>query len=306
MQLQQLRTFYEVATAGSFTRAAAKLYLTQPAVTQQVRSLEAELGFSLFERRGRRLKLTPAGDALLAYPPRLFALLEEALNATREAAGRGTRTLHLGAGDTVATYILPDLIRDFHAARPDAVLHPVVGNSERLLDAILENEVELAVWARQDPHPLLHQRPFARAPLVAVVQPGDPLADRPIVWARELAGRRLLLRGRASAIRRFIDDLLLRADVDTTDAIEMDHLEAIKRTVEIGYGVTVAPAFAVLREVQLGTLAAVPLADEGAEIPLNYVHYVQRQLSPLAQVVVDLLQRPAATLALRLPELMAK
>jgi len=296
MQLQQLRTFYEAAISGSFTRAASKLYLTQPAVTQQIRALEAELGFPLFERLGRRLRLTAAGEALLAYPPRLLALLDEALSATREAAGRGTQSLHLGAGDTVATYILPDLIRDFHAHRPEAALRLVVGNTERLLEAILEGEVELAIWARQDTHPLLQQHEFVRAPLVAVVQPQDPLASRSQVWARELAGRRLLLRGRASAIRRFIDALLQRAELETSDAIEMDHLEAIKRTVETGYAVTVAPAFAVSREVTLGTLAAIPLADPGAELPLYYVHYVNRRLSPLAETMIDLLRATTATL----------
>jgi DNA-binding transcriptional LysR family regulator len=300
VQLQQLQTFYEVATSGSFTRAAAKLYLSQPAVTQQVRALESELGFPLIERQGRRLRLTPAGEALLAYPPQLVALVEEAVNAAREAAGRGTQTLHLGAGDTVATYILPDLIRDFHATRPQAALRLVVGNTERLLEAILHNEVELAIWARQDSHPLLHERPFAWAPLVAVLQPSDPLAEQPRIWARELVGRRLLLRGRASAIRRFIDDLLRRADVDTSDAIEMDHLEAIKRTVEIGYGVTVAPAFAVSREVALGTLAAVPLADDGAELPLYFAHYTHRRLSPLAQAAIELVRATPAVAALRL------
>ena len=300
MQIQQLRTFYEVATSGSFTAAAAKLYLTQPAVTQQIRALENELGFPLFERHGRRVHLTPAGEALLPYPTRILALMEESLAAAREAAGQGTRTLHLGAGDTVATYILPDLIRAFHALRPDAALRLVVGNSERLLDALVKNEVELAIWARQEPHPLLHQRSFALAPLVAGVQPGDPLAARSQIWAHELIGRRLLLRGRASAIRRFIDGLLTRAEVDTSEAIEMDHLEAIKRTVEIGYGVTVAPAFAVSREVQHGTLAAIPLADSGAALPLYYAHYAHRHLSPLAEAVIEFVQAPTLVASLRL------
>jgi DNA-binding transcriptional LysR family regulator len=290
VQLQQLRTFYEVATTGSFTRAAAKLYLSQPAVTQQMRALEAELGFPLFERHGRRLRLTPAGEALQAYPPQVLSLVDEAINAAREAAGLGSRTLHLGAGDTVATYILPDLVRAFHASQPDAALRLVVGNTERLLDAILESEVELAIWARQEPHPLLHQRPFGWAPLVAVLQPSDPLASRASISAADLMGRRLLLRGRASAIRRIIDELLQRAGVDTSEAIEMDHLEAIKRTVEIGYGVTVAPAFAVTREVALGILAAVPLDEPGADLPLSYVHYAHRRLSPLAQTMVDLVK----------------
>lgn len=293
MQLQQLRTFYEVATTGSFTRAAQKLYLTQPAVTQQVRALEAELGFPLLERLGRRVRLTPAGQALLPYPPRIMALLEEALSATNEAAGHAVQQLRLGAGDTVATYVLPDLLKMFHEHRPDAGLRLVVGNSERLLEAILDNEVEIAIWARQDAHHLILQHPFYRAPLVAVLQPNDPLASRSQIWSRELQGHRLLLRGRASAIRRHIDDVLQRSGINTDEAVEMDHLEAIKRTIEIGYGATVAPAFAVSREVALGTLAAVPLADPGAELPLYYVHYANRRLSPLARVLIDLLGEAA-------------
>jgi len=296
MQLQQLKTFYEVAATGSFTRAAEKLYLTQPAVTQQIRALEAELGFPLLERTGRHVKLTPAGEALLPYPPRILALLEEATSAASEAAGRSAKLLRLGAGDTVATYILPDLIKVFHATRPSASLRLVVGNSERLLEAVLENEVELAIWARQDPHHLIIRYPFYRAPLVAVLQPDDPLARRGELWARELHGRRLLLRGKASAIRRFIDEFLQRCGLDTSEAVEMDHLEAIKRTVEIGYGVTVAPAFAVSREVGLGTLAAVRLADPGAEIPIYYVHYAHRRLTPLAQALIDLLAGATARL----------
>lgn len=299
MQLQHLRAFYEVATSGSFTRAAEKLYLSQPAVTQQVRALEAELGFPLLERLGRRVRVTPAGEALLPYTLRLMALLEEGFSAAREAAGRAAQTLRLGAGDTVATYVLPDLIRVFHAKRPEAALRLVVGNSDRLLDAVLENEVELAIWARQEPHHLLLQRSFLRAPLVAVLQPDDPLASRPSVWARELQGRRLLLRGRASAIRRFIDEILLRGGLELNDVVEMDHLEAIKRTVETGYGATVTPAFAVSREVAQGTLAAPPLADPGAELPLYYVHYAHRRLSPLAQVLVDLLAEVESGATLR-------
>lgn len=298
MQLQYLRTFYEVATTGSFTRAAEKLYLSQPAVTQQIRALEAELGFPVLERLGRRIRLTPAGEALLPYALRLLALLEEGQSAAREAAGRAAQTLRLGAGDTVATYVLPDLIRHFHAQRPEATLRLVVGNSDRLLDAVLGNEVELAIWARQEPHHLLLQHPFCRVPLVAVVHPEDPLANRPRIWAHELQGRRLLLRGRASAIRRFIDGLLERAGVELDDVVEMDHLEAIKRTVETGYGATVTPAFAVSREVVQGTLAALPLADPDAELPLYYVHYAHRRLSPLAQAFVTLLgeKAPASSL----------
>lgn len=291
MELSRLRIFHEVATAGSFTRAAERLYISQPAVSQQIQILEGELGTPLFDRIGRRIHLTPAGQVLLPYAARTFALLDEAIDAVREAVGEAGRQLRLGAGDTVATYVLPDLIQQISSRRPEAVLRLVVGNTERLLDAILSNEVEIAIWARQEPHHLLVREPFWTVPLVAVVRPGDPLTRREEVWMRDLAGQRLLLRSKASAIRRYTDDLLVGAGVDTSDAVEMDHLEAIKRTVEVGYGITVAPSFAISREVSLGTLAAVPLADPQAALTLYYVHYADRRLSPAAQTFVDVLAK---------------
>ncbi len=289
MNPHKLRIFREVANAGNFTRAAASLYLSQPAVTQNVHALERELGIALFERLGRRIYLTPAGQALLPYVNRVEALLEEAAVAAQEAGGLVARTLRLGAGDTVATYILPDLIRALSAQRPDVTLHLVVGNTDRLLTAILESEVELAIWARQEPHPLLVQRPFLTVPLMVVTRPDDPIASRKSVPARELAGRRLLLRGHGSAIRAAIDDFLRAAGLESPDIVEMDHLEAIKLTVETGYGVTIAPSFAISREVKLGTLAGVPLSDPGAHLAVFFVTHADRRLSPLAVTFIDLL-----------------
>ena len=101
--------------------------MSQPAVTQNIHGLEQSLGVPLFERLGRRIDLTPAGQALLPYVSRIDALLEEAVATAREAGGLASRTLRLGAGDTVATYILPDLIRTFSKRRPHATLHLVVG-----------------------------------------------------------------------------------------------------------------------------------------------------------------------------------
>ncbi len=289
INLRKLRIFQAVANSGNFTRAAEELYMSQPAVTQNIHGLEQSLGVPLFERLGRRIDLTPAGQALLPYVSRIDALLEEAVATTREAGGLASRTLRLGAGDTVATYILPDLIRTFSKRRPHATLHLVVGNTERVMAAILENEVEVAIWARQEPHPMLVHQPFITVPMVVVTRNDDPIARLERIPARLLAGRRLLLRGHGSAIRAFIDEVLRSAGLESAEIVEMDNLEAIKLTVEAGYGVTIAPAFAVSREVSSGSLAAVPLSDASAQLSVFCVYHADRRLSQLATTFIELL-----------------
>ena len=117
MDLHKLRIFVAIARTGSFTRAAEQLYTTQPTISQQLAQLEAELGVSLIERRPRRQRLTPAGEALLPRAEQLLSLAESATEATRKAAGLAERTVRLGVGFVLAAYLLPGVLRrysEFH------------------------------------------------------------------------------------------------------------------------------------------------------------------------------------------------
>ena len=132
--LHRLRIFVAVARAGSFTRAAAQLHMAQPTVSQQIGALEDAVGAPLIERGPRRLRLTPAGEALLPYATRLALLADEALQATRTAAGVAAHTLRLGVGQTLATYLLPELLRRYRERAPHSHTRIVTGNSAALLD----------------------------------------------------------------------------------------------------------------------------------------------------------------------------
>src|SRR5947199_5690323 len=112
MDLARLRVFQAVADAHSFSGAARNLFLSQPAVTQHIHALEAELGVPLFDRFGRRIALTPAGQALAEHVPNILGLVQAAEVAAREAGGEASRTLRLGVSETLATYVLPPLLRD--------------------------------------------------------------------------------------------------------------------------------------------------------------------------------------------------
>ncbi len=292
LDLPKLRIFVAVARASSFTRAADDLDLRQPTVSQQIQVLERGLRMPLFERLGRRVQLTPAGDALLTYAERLLALAAEAETATREAAGLSARTLRLGVGNTLATYILPDLLARLRWERPDVVVQVHVGNTEQLIAAVVDNRVELALVGAPLSHPLLAIHAFLRDDLVVIVPPDDECAQRRAISLGELQSRTLLQREEGSALQASVNELLRDHGVVPERMITLGNLEAIKRCVEAGLGVAVVPELAVRREVRDDLLRALPLADVQLRRVFNYIHHRERSPSPPARVLIELLHKP--------------
>ncbi len=292
LDLSKLRIFAAVAHTGSFSRAAEELGLRQPTVSQQVQSLERSLRASLFQRSGRRVELTPTGEALLPYAERLLALAAEAELAAREAAGLSTRKLRLGAGNTLATYVLPDLLARLRWERPDIVVQVQVGNTEQLLTAVVNHRVELALVGAPLSHPLLAIHPFLQDPLVMIVPPDDEWAERPSVELNELHTRTLLLRETGSALQATVAGLLREHGVAPLRTTTLGNLEAIKRCVEAGLGISIVPELAVRREVRDDTLRALRLADVQRQRTFNYVHRHDRSLSQTAHIFIRLLQKP--------------
>jgi DNA-binding transcriptional LysR family regulator len=290
MDLARLRVFQAVADEASFSRAARTLFLSQPAVTQHIRALEAELGVPLFDRLGRRTTLTPAGETLAQFVPQILGMVRAAEAAAREAGGEASRTLRLGVSETLATYVLPPLLRDLQRRLPETELRLTVGDSAALLGALLNNDIELAFWLREGVHPQLEQSELVREPLVWVLPPGDPLGNATRLPPNAFLERRLILRKTNSAARRVIQALLERENAFPSNVLEMDNLEAIKRSVEVGFGVSIAPRSAVQRELEAGTLCVVPVDTPEARVTFSWARFAGRRLSAPARVFVDILE----------------
>ena len=292
LDLPKLRIFIAVARAGSFTRAAELLDLRQPTVSQQVQVLERGLRVQLFERLGRSVQPTAAGAALLPYAERMLELVDEAQTATREAAGLSARTLRLGAGNTLATYVLPDLLARLRWERPDVIVQITVGNTDQLLDAVLDTRVELALVGSPVADERLEIRPFLQDELVAIAAPEGPWTGKKSVPLDELRKETLLMRESGSALQASVAALLREHDVRPEHTITLGNLEAIKRSVEAGLGVAIVPEIAVRREVQDGMLCALVLPDVREERSFNYVFRRGRILSPAARIFADVLEKP--------------
>jgi DNA-binding transcriptional LysR family regulator len=287
MDISKLRIFTTVARVGNFTRAAELLYLTQPTVSQQLATLEAQIGAPLIERLPRRLRLTPAGEALLPYAEQILALAEAGGEAARAAAGLADRTLRLGAGHTLATYLLPDLLSRYRARHPRRTVRISVGNTAELLEQVASGAVELALVGSPAEHAKLTITPFMHDRLVVIVAPDDPWAARGAIPLDELRERTLLTREPGSALHATVERLLGSATLAGDGVILLGETEAIKRSVEAGLGVALVQGIAVEREVAAGNLCALGLS--GADDTRTY-NYAQRAGAPLSAAAAGLVE----------------
>jgi len=290
MDLSKLRIFVTVARVGNFTRAAELLYLTQPTVSQQIAALEAQLGAPLIERLPRQLRLTPAGTALLPYAEQLLALADAGAEAARAAAGLADRTLRLGVGHTLATYLLPDLLRRYRALYPQRLARLSVGNTAELLDLVAADTVELALVGSPAEHPKVLVTPFMDDRLMVIVAPGDEWASRESVAREDLHERVLLTREPGSALHATVEQLLGAATMAGDNVIVLGETEAIKRSVEAGLGVALVQGIAVEREVAANTLCALPLRGAEAARTYAYARRAGRELSAAARDLVTILE----------------
>jgi DNA-binding transcriptional LysR family regulator len=237
--------------------------VSQPTLTARLQSLEAALGEQLFVRTRRGMRLTEAGDAFLPYAEHAVAALadgrERLAELRRGVAGR----LVLGAPPTVSTYTLPALLARFSAAHPGVRLAVKTGTSEEILDMVLHDQVQLGIiraLANQE----IETIPLYTDTLVLIAGPGHRLARSPTgrqARMADLAGEVLVLFGRSSSYLEFTTATFRQAGVLPGSVLELDNIEAAKKMVERGLGVSLVPASTVAGELAAGTLARIELVD---------------------------------------------
>jgi DNA-binding transcriptional LysR family regulator len=289
LDLHKLKIFLTIARLGSFTRAADHLHMTQPTVSQQLAMLEAQVGTPLIERDTRRIRLTAAGDALLPYAEKLLAVAHEAAEAARATAGLEDRTLRLGVGHTLATYLLPGLWSRYRARFPQHRVRISVGNTGELLALVASQAAELALVGSPAIHPDILVTPFMHDHLVVITAPGDPWANRTEVELEELRERTILTREPGSALHASVARLLGANYLASDSVIVLGETEAIKRSVEVGLGVALVQGIAVEREVAAGSLCRLRLRGGDDSRTYAYAHRQRGELSSAARHLIALL-----------------
>jgi LysR family transcriptional regulator, low CO2-responsive transcriptional regulator len=234
--LTGLKAFHAVAVAGSFTRAAAAIGLSQPTLSSQVALLEATHAVSLFDRRRRGVTLTPTGKRLLDVTSRIFAAEEEALDLLRGA--RSIQTGHLRIAADNASHVMPVLAR-LRAANPGLTFSMTIDNSTNILQRLLDYEADLGVMARLTSDPRIFSLRLKRDRLILFVPVSHPLAAMGSVAIAELQGVDIVIREPGSVTREVFEASLTQAGVRPGRLVEVQSREAVRETVAAGFGIGV-------------------------------------------------------------------
>lgn len=255
----RLRVFREVATQASFRRAAEALYITQPAVTQQIKALEEELESQLFDRSGGKVRLTAAGEVLLRRAVEADATLSRAIEEIGALEGEVRGALHVAASTTIAQYVLPRLLADFARRHQSVRLELESANTQRVVDAVASGEAPIGlIEGPAHRHDLRVDR-WLEDELLLVVPSGHEWAGKQIAL-NALGLAKLLVRERGSGTREVLELALKRAGAPMQRmqiGMELSSTEAILACIEAGLGVGFASRFALERQRALKTLAVV-------------------------------------------------
>jgi DNA-binding transcriptional LysR family regulator len=259
---RRLQVFHAVARQLSFTKAAEQLFMTQPAVTFQIKQLEEHLNTRLFERSHGRIALTPAGELVFSYAERILTLSEELETRVGEMTGAISGPLLLGASTTVAEFYLPQILGEFKARHPHVQAHMTVANSETVANRVAEHSLDVGLVESASQFHGVQTDVICDDVLVLICSPGHRLAKARSVTAAEVAAEPFVSREPGSGTREVSDHYFNQGRI-APEAInvvmELGSPEAIKGVVETGLGVSILSRVTVAKELKLGVLVAVPL-----------------------------------------------
>jgi DNA-binding transcriptional LysR family regulator len=289
LNLNQLRVFYYAAKNLSFTAAAAELYITQPAVTAQVKSFEEFCSLKLFKKRGRRIYLTDEGKSLYAYAAKIFTCEKEIEHVIDDMRELKRGILSLGTTKAYARYFMPLMITTFRKNYPNIKIQLNEGSSLEMIHSLLDIKIEVAVIARAEDNPGVHFFPFSREEMVVIMSRNHPLAKKKTVTFSDLAAVPFIMKEKGSGTRKLVEELF-EAEQCTADILmETSNTEFIKQLVQRGEGVSFVVREAVASELKEKKLASVPLKGPKVYLNVSIAYLKDQVLSPPARAFVDTL-----------------
>ena len=293
MKIEQLRTFQKVALSGSFTKAARELFLSQPAVSQQIKALENAYRVRLFDRQGKHIKLTLAGEILFSKTNALLDELRDIEKVFEDLSELDLGRIDIAATAVVSTYLLPRAMGDFIKKFPGVEVELQTGNSHEVISKLLDGVIDFGFGGVVKPEPdiefnLIHQESY-----IIVVGKDHPLADRERqgVSVDDLKIYPFIWREHGTLVRRKMEEMMggSQAPFIFRNVIEVQNVETVKRLVEEGAGFTIIPSIAVQRELAAGWLTQLHLAGLALQASYYLLHLKKRPLSKHARSFLRLL-----------------
>ena len=282
LNFHQLYIFQMVAQHLSFSRAAEALEITQPAVSIQVQELERFLGVTLFHRRPRGLRITEAGDAVLAHSQQIFALSSQLMNTVQEMGDLRTGHLVLGASTTPGEYLLPLVVGRFRQVYPGIHVELVIGNTRTIIQRILDRDMDLGMVGEhvEEYSNELEMVDFQEDEIVLVAAPDHPAAISGRITPQRVVELGLVAREEGSATRRSAENCFRELGVVPTIAIELGSNQAVKQAATAGGGIGVISRLGIVAELKAGMLTVLDVAGWDCRRTLTLIRPKERYLSP--------------------------
>jgi DNA-binding transcriptional LysR family regulator len=290
MDFDHLVTFVEIAKQGSFSRAGQKLFRSQPAVSAQVRLLEQEYGQKLFDRVGKSIQLTSAGEALLEYASRLLTLRNESIRAVADQASSPRGTLAIGANEATCLYVLPNIFADYHRHYPHVQISIYRNFSHKVIEKIEGGSIDVGIVTLPVKSPSLRVHPIFRDRIMLMTSPSSPLAKHKSVTTAQIAEQPLIF-PRTGFMRQVHDKQFRPYRSSLQITMELPSVGMIKRFVAAGLGVSLISESFVRDEVRAGKAKMIPVSDMDVWRELGLVYRRDRTLPRSASAFVNLIRQ---------------
>lgn len=290
MHLETLKVFCDVVETRSFSVAASQNYVTQSAVSQQIRMLEEKYGRQLLERTRGNVQLTPAGEILYQVSKEIVQRYHDLEGRLQDLGRVVAGTVRVATVHSIGLYELSAQLKRFLKAYPQVQLQLEYSRSGKIYEDALKGGVDVGIVAYPARRPGITIVPFREDRLALVCPPQHPFAKHRTASIKKLAGEPLVGFERDIPTRRETDRVLRRHGIDARYVMELDNVEIMKRVVEIGLGVAILPENAVRPEVRGGTLVVVQLSDEVFTRQLGIIHRTGKHFSPAAVKFIECLR----------------
>jgi DNA-binding transcriptional LysR family regulator len=292
MQIQTLRVFCDLVESRSFSRAAARNSITQSAVSQQVKNLESRFETQLLRRDGKSLTPTPAGRVFYERSRTILDSFEHMQLEMKSIGQDMAGSVRVATIYSVGLYEMSVVVKTFLKIYPKVNLHVEYSQGARVYEDCLRGALDLGIVTYPEPRKGLRIIPLPADRLVLICAPDHPLAHRRRIDLQKLNGQNLVAFEKGMASQRALDRIFREHDIRVQVVMEFDNIETIKRSVEIGAGVSIVPLPSVQKEVQSGALVQVHFTDKNFYRPLGIIVKSGQPLSPAARKFIELMQNP--------------
>ncbi len=294
---RRLQQFCVLARTGSFTQTARELHLTQSGISHSMKALEHEAGCRLLDRLGKKVVLTQAGEQLMQHADKILAEMSAARDSLSALGKWGKGRLRLGASTTACQHLIPPVLREFKESFPDHTITLEPGDTTVLVDALLKHRIDLALTLEPEGEAQLEFHPLFTDELFFVVSASHPWARAGRVEREEIPRQNYILYSKRSVTFRLIEDYFRRERVVLNTVLEVGSMEATKELVKLGLGVCILAPWIARREIEEGSLVALPLGRRKLTRRWGILHWRGKRLNLAEETFVGLCE--SASIPLR-------